>query len=219
MLKYVFAFFAFILVSLAPLHADEGYIPYFPDFLEPDGIGFRGPAEIESKNCWSLYGTCSKDGGAPIGDPFVRSSSYVRASPITIEFRKNYFFKKLLYSQVFADFDQIVSNSDLRYWTLRSTGGDYGHFYSSDIASNAFLQEFLTSEEKSLLSSLESNRLLDLKTDSSLFILGFGLGLDLWIFEWSYSPFLMYYDTTVTLRSCKFRWHATKGGGVTRLYA
>ena len=41
MLKYVFAFFAFILVSLAPVSADEGYIPFFPDFLEPDGIGIR----------------------------------------------------------------------------------------------------------------------------------------------------------------------------------
>ena len=47
MLKYVFAFFAFILVSLAPVSADEGYIPYFPDFLEPDGIGFRGTAEFK----------------------------------------------------------------------------------------------------------------------------------------------------------------------------
>ena len=91
MLKYVFALFAFMLVSLAPVSADEGYIPYFPDFLEPDGIGFRGPAEIASRNCWSSYGTCSSGGG---GDPFVKSRSYVRASPITIEFRKNYFFKK-----------------------------------------------------------------------------------------------------------------------------
>ena len=53
MLKHVLAFFAFILVSLAPVYADEGYIPYFPDFLEPDGIGFRGPAEHYNKACWS----------------------------------------------------------------------------------------------------------------------------------------------------------------------
>ena len=53
MLKYVFAFFAFILVSLAHVFADEGYIPYFPDFLEPDGIGFRGPEEHYNKACWS----------------------------------------------------------------------------------------------------------------------------------------------------------------------
>ena len=47
MLKYVLAFFVFIVVSLAPVFADEGYIPYFPDFLEPDGIGFRGTAEFK----------------------------------------------------------------------------------------------------------------------------------------------------------------------------
>ena len=41
MLKYVLAFFAFILVTLASVKADEGYIPFFPDFLEPDGIAIR----------------------------------------------------------------------------------------------------------------------------------------------------------------------------------
>ena len=57
MLKYVFAFFAFIVVSLASVHGDEGYIPYFPDFLEPDGIGFRGPADIGIDNCWTPNST------------------------------------------------------------------------------------------------------------------------------------------------------------------
>ena len=55
MLKYVFTFFAFIVVSLAPVYADEGYIPFFPDFLEPDGIGFKGPSEIKYHNCWTSY--------------------------------------------------------------------------------------------------------------------------------------------------------------------
>ena len=41
MLKHVLAFFAFIMVSLASVYADEGYIPYWPDFLEPDGITLR----------------------------------------------------------------------------------------------------------------------------------------------------------------------------------
>ena len=40
MLKHVLAFFAFLALSLAPVYADEGYIPYFPDFLEPDGIKY-----------------------------------------------------------------------------------------------------------------------------------------------------------------------------------
>ena len=53
MLKHILAFLALILVSLAPVYADEGYIPYFPDFLEPDGIGFRGPASIIGGNCWA----------------------------------------------------------------------------------------------------------------------------------------------------------------------
>ena len=51
MLKHVLAFFVFIVVSLTPVNADEGYIPYFPDFMEPDGIGFRGTAEYSIVNC------------------------------------------------------------------------------------------------------------------------------------------------------------------------
>jgi len=51
--KHLLVFFAFIVVSLAPVYADEGYIPFFPDFLEPDGIGFRGPASILSQTCWA----------------------------------------------------------------------------------------------------------------------------------------------------------------------
>ena len=49
MLKYVFAFFAFIEVTLAPVDANEGYIPFFPDFIEPNGIGFRGTSDISNQ--------------------------------------------------------------------------------------------------------------------------------------------------------------------------
>ena len=45
------------MVSLATVSADEGYIPFFPDFLEPDGIGYRGPSEISKNDCWS-NGNC-----------------------------------------------------------------------------------------------------------------------------------------------------------------
>ena len=123
MLKHVLAFFAFIVVSLAPVCADEGYIPYFPDFLEPDGIGFRGPAEIRNDICWttSQGNQCEEK---IEGVPFVKSSSHVLASPITVEFRKNYLFKKLLFSQVSVDLDQVVSNSDMRYGIME----DYGPF-------------------------------------------------------------------------------------------
>ena len=47
MLKHVLTFFGFIMASLAPASADEGYIPFFPDFLEPDGIGIRADSEEE----------------------------------------------------------------------------------------------------------------------------------------------------------------------------
>ena len=93
MLKNVFAFFAFILVSLAPVHADKGYIPFFPDFLEPDGIGFRGPAENTSKACWSQKSVEEVCGYTAKKEGIIsKSKKAVRATPITLEYRKNYFF-------------------------------------------------------------------------------------------------------------------------------
>ena len=96
MLKYVLAFFAFILISIAPVSADEGYIPYFPDFLEPHGIGFRGPASIKSQTCWADH-NCSGDLEIivldfPAGTNFSAVRTYTRASPVTLEYRKNYIF-------------------------------------------------------------------------------------------------------------------------------
>ena len=88
MLKHAFVFFVFIMVLLAPVYADEGYIPYFPDFLEPDGIGFRGPSEIIYRSCMTgadiKDGDCSDD--TPIGVPYSQGRSSVLASPITIEY-------------------------------------------------------------------------------------------------------------------------------------
>jgi len=52
----------------------------------------------------------------------------------------------------------------------------------------------------------DSNRILDLKTESSFFLAGTGIGLDLWFLELSLTPFLMYHQTSVTLRSCKDVW-------------
>ena len=176
MLKHVLALFAFIVVSLASVCADEGYIPFFPDFMEPDGIVFRGPASIIGVSCWTSHSDCASH---KPGMPFSAGTSVVRSSPITIEYRKNYFFEKLFYLQSVFDFGSVIAN---RRFVTGKSSRDHQELTTSDINTNPFLQEFLTSEEKSLLSSLEPSRLFDLKTDSSLFILGFGLGLDLWIF-------------------------------------
>ena len=86
MLKYVFAFFAFVMVTLASVYADEGYIPYIPDFLEPDGIGFRGPAESTYKACWSQINvkeTCPDDISREEKGIYSRGKTAVRSSPIT----------------------------------------------------------------------------------------------------------------------------------------
>ena len=94
-----------MVVSLAPLYADEGYIPFFPDFLEPDGIGFRGPASIIGGSCWTSHSDCVSH---KPGMPFSAGTSVVRSSPITIEYRKNYFFEKLFYLQSLFDYGQLL---------------------------------------------------------------------------------------------------------------
>jgi len=230
MLKYVFAFFAFILVSLAPVYADEGYIPYFPDFLEPDGIGFRGPSEIRYHNCWTSYSGyppsflsggehfCSghnpseQDTYIPPNVPYSRSYNTVRASPITLEYRKNYFFKKLLYTSVFADFGSAIANAEIN--TYNGPTSNENPYNSSEISSDPFLQGFLTAEEKSKLSSLESTRIIDIETESNYLLFGVNIGFDLWLIEYSFGPYLMYHDTTISLRSCKYKSFVYNGNSL-----
>jgi len=96
MLKHILAFLALILVSLAPVYADEGYIPYLPDFLEPDGIGYRGSATINTMHCWASYGGPFYE-DFPLPQKcnnvdqytFSKGESAVRSSPVTLEYRKN----------------------------------------------------------------------------------------------------------------------------------
>ena len=100
MLKHVLALLALVVMSFAPVCADEGYIPYFPDFLEPDGFGYRGSATINTMHCWADYGgpfyedfplpqKCAHQGFLPKGTNFSRGESAVRSSPVTLEYRKN----------------------------------------------------------------------------------------------------------------------------------
>ena len=65
------------------------------------------------------------------------------------------------------------------------------------------MKDFITAEEKSILSSLDSTRIVDLKTESNFVLFGVGVGLDLWIIEQSFTPFIMYHQTKASLRSCK----------------
>ena len=213
MLKYVLAFFAFILVTLASVSADEGYIPYFPDALEPDGIGFRGPSSIRSTTCWTETGCDAQ----PAGSSYSQAWSHDRTSPVTLEYRKNYFFKKLIYTQVFADFGQTQSNAAIFkiLYSPDSSGSNQNWYPDFRINSEPFLIKFLTSEEKSIISSLPSiedgYRILDLETEFNFILFGMGIGLDLWFLEFSAWAFLMYHETSVILRLCKSQNTRIKG--------
>lgn len=201
-MKHLLVLFAFILVSLAPVNADEGYIPYFPDFLEPDGIGFRGPAEISNQACWSTSAVACKDVyNTPAGVPWSDAYTNVRSSPITVEYRKDYFYKRLLYFQSSLNIDNIMANRAIKYHTGNIS--NYTSVQISDVGSGSIIDEMLTSEEKSKLSTLDSSRFFDIKTESTFLAYGYGIGLDLWIFEFSKGIFLMYHDTNVTFRTCK----------------
>ncbi len=90
-----------MMLSLAPVHADEGYIPFFPDFLEPDGIGFRGPAENNTVACWSQKSVEEVCGNAPRKGVISKSYGPVLATPFTFEYRAKLFFQKpVLYSNL-----------------------------------------------------------------------------------------------------------------------
>ncbi len=52
---------------------------------------------------------------------------------------------------------------------------------TDDIDSDLFLNEFLTSDEKSKLSSISPSKTFNFKTSSNFFSVGAGVGLDLYI--------------------------------------
>jgi len=111
MLKYVLAFFAFIVVSLAPVHADEGYIPFFPDFLEPDGIGIRS-SSIEYQNViltdikleYKIAGdfplfepkTHFNENKEKIYSHSLSNEQNTSNSLFTFEYKNSYLYKKLI---------------------------------------------------------------------------------------------------------------------------
>ena len=213
-MKLSLAFLTVIVVYLSPVFADEGYIPFFPDALEPDGIGFRGPASLRSTNCWADYecigglssgdlslligGTSLNVSGTPEGETFAASSSYTRSPPVTLEYNKKYVFQKLFYTQVFTDFGQTLTSSN-----LKNPSNLYSDLY---INSDPFLKDFLTVEEKLKILSRQLDdgfRVFNLKTESSFILFGIGLGLDLWLLEGSWGPFLMLHDTSLALSACK----------------
>ena len=70
--RSILLYFFFIVVSLAHVYADEGYIPYFSDFLEPDEIGFRGSEVIIGVSCWISHSDSSSH---KPGMPFSRQTS------------------------------------------------------------------------------------------------------------------------------------------------
>jgi hypothetical protein len=47
----------------------------------------------------------------------------------------------------------------------------------------------LTEEEKTKLSSLDSTRIIDIETKLNYLLFGVGIGLDLWLFEYSFGPY------------------------------
>ena len=216
-MKLSLALFTFLVVYLSPVCADEGYILFFPDPLDPDGIGFKGPASLRATNCWGEYecvlglssgglrylvgGENLNVEGVHKGTAFAAARSYTKSPPVSLEYNKKYVFKKLFYTQVFSDFGQTLTDSQ-----LRSSSVDNNLYFDLQMNSDPFLKDFLTAEEKLILSSrsiLPNSRLFNFKTESNSILFGAGLGLDLWLLEGSWGPFLMIHDTSLALSACK----------------
>ena len=138
--------------------------------------------------------------------PFADQGSPSYSSPITLEFRKNYLFKKLIFTQVFFDFDSFEAIDDLKmHFGIRDerTTLTINDINSNDRPmANSFINKFLTAQEKSTLSSLNGSRNFGLKTQMNYILYNFGIGIDLWFFELSTGPFLMFHDTKTSLITC-----------------
>jgi len=198
-----------MVVSLAPVCADEGYIPFFPDFLEPDGIGFRGPARLEVGNIFSErerefnYGNTGSDPNTPwdtsfYGHPYndeyhFKGVHQYRSTPITLEYKKIYFFNKLFFYKSIIDIDDY--KLDLR---LTRKGGS--RFSSNDLE-HSFFNNFLTQNEISKVIQLNVDELF-LETSSKYILFGNIIGIDLWFVELGIGPFLLFQETDIILNGC-----------------
>jgi len=112
--------------------------------------------------------------------------------------------------QTFTDIDTTETNNNFKIHS-GYFNNDRTELSNSEMNTNSFLKEFLTTDEKTKLSSSADKRVTDLQTKSNYIIYGIGLGYDLWIIENSFGLFLMYHDTTVNLRACKLHYMSMQG--------
>ena len=145
MLKHVLTFFAFIMVSLAPMSADEGYIPFFPDFLEPDGIAIRDKSkatqDILMTNIKPEY-RIRRYFPPRIVNDFENSQDKIYISSektgaqgnllnyFTFEYRKNYFYKKLFFTGKILELNNFQEKNILATSISNSTGGENPYVYN-----------------------------------------------------------------------------------------
>ena len=174
MLKYVFAFFAFILVTLAPVYADEGYIPFWPDFLEPNGITLRYGVnrhfdEFGTTNCASLKFQTKKC----TYNPYLKSNNSINSIetggfsgdsfrfPVTFEFPETLmsqqFFRKWYVEMDGAEIYDLPPQTDQSKEDHRYAAGEDKYYRRQDSGIRSRLkEEFFTASELDLINNNSS---------------------------------------------------------------
>ena len=67
-----------------------------------------------------------------------------------------------------TDFGSVITNQVLGYKTLSGNDFEYSH---NDFVTDPFFKDFITPEEKTILSSLDSSRNIDIRTQTNFFLL------------------------------------------------
>ncbi len=117
MLKYVLALLALVVVPLAPVSADEGYIPFFPDFLEPIGLKLRVSSIQTFVDIYFQSPDGSKQNVLSSRDPLYSNEEKTKQAtnfsyPFTLEFEEN-LMNAWSYRTAFFEYIPNLSLTDL----------------------------------------------------------------------------------------------------------
>ena len=173
MLKHVLAFFAFIMVSLASVYADEGYIPFFPDFLEPDGIKIRNGTTEQKLNLRT-----KGNGGQDLNETIINSDSNLEGqntrmmmTPITLVLPES-LMNSWSFRGAFIDYTPKISIKDASPQGEPSGNNRRQSQQVRDFLSNSFFND----DDKSFISG-KDKWALSADTEYLYYVVGYYWGI------------------------------------------
>ena len=143
-----------------------------------------------------------------------------RNSLLSFEYKKKYLFKKLIFVNQILDIYQIseknIALSKIQEIKQDNIGTFTGRDYFTSTLIISETSNYHDSEFKNFKSTLSESdfnfiknntnsntkRTVNFDLETKYILYGLGIGLDLWIIEFSHGPFFMFHETDINMKSC-----------------